>query len=278
LIPPLGPTLYKGQMGKVVVVGGCQEYTGAPFFAAYSALKMGADLAHVFCTTEAAPVIKGYSPELIVHPYLDETHAPEDVLHKLEPWMEKFSRGGSCVIVGPGLGRHPTVVAQAMAILSAFNDRGVPIVLDADGLWILSQDQSWFRDLKRPDRLVLTPNVAELARLDGIDVGAATVVKKGPVDDIRQHGRTVYTCDEPGSLRRAGGQGDVLTGCIATFIAWNARSSADVDLAPSALAGCVVARRASRRAFEAKGRAMGATDVIEELGRVINDLEDKERA
>lgn len=30
----------------------------------------GADLSHVFCAIEAAPVIKSYSPELIVHPVL----------------------------------------------------------------------------------------------------------------------------------------------------------------------------------------------------------------
>lgn len=30
----------------------------------------GADLSHVFCAREAAPVIKSYSPELIVHPVL----------------------------------------------------------------------------------------------------------------------------------------------------------------------------------------------------------------
>ncbi len=30
----------------------------------------GADLSHVFCTKDAAPVIKSYSPELIVHPVL----------------------------------------------------------------------------------------------------------------------------------------------------------------------------------------------------------------
>lgn len=30
----------------------------------------GADLSHVFCTSDAAVVIKSYSPELIVHPLL----------------------------------------------------------------------------------------------------------------------------------------------------------------------------------------------------------------
>jgi hypothetical protein len=35
----------------------------------------GADLSHVFCTKDAAPVIKSYSPELIVHPVLEESYS-----------------------------------------------------------------------------------------------------------------------------------------------------------------------------------------------------------
>lgn len=34
----------------------------------------GADLSHVFCTKDASPVIKSYSPELIVHPVLEESY------------------------------------------------------------------------------------------------------------------------------------------------------------------------------------------------------------
>jgi len=30
----------------------------------------GADLVHIFCEESAAQVIKSYSPELIVHPYI----------------------------------------------------------------------------------------------------------------------------------------------------------------------------------------------------------------
>ena len=38
------------------------------------AVQIGADLSHVFCTEGAATVIKSYSPELIVHPYLPDSH------------------------------------------------------------------------------------------------------------------------------------------------------------------------------------------------------------
>ena len=85
-------------------IGGCREYTGAPYFASVSALKVtrcqrawhchfaqlicithfaypaqiGADLSHVFCTSGAATVIKTYGPDLIVHPYLPDSTDYED--------------------------------------------------------------------------------------------------------------------------------------------------------------------------------------------------------
>eukprot|EP00958_Prasinococcus_capsulatus_P025676 scaffold4409_cov369-Prasinococcus_capsulatus_cf.AAC.29 len=49
---------YKGASGTVGVVGGCREYTGAPYFAARSALMVGTDLSHVFCARGAGAVIK----------------------------------------------------------------------------------------------------------------------------------------------------------------------------------------------------------------------------
>lgn len=33
--------LYKGDLGRVGVVGGCREYTGAPYFGAFTALRVG---------------------------------------------------------------------------------------------------------------------------------------------------------------------------------------------------------------------------------------------
>lgn len=58
--------------GRVGVLGGALDYTGAPFFAAISALRVGVDLSHVICSPNAAGAIKGYSPDLIVHPILRE--------------------------------------------------------------------------------------------------------------------------------------------------------------------------------------------------------------
>ena len=62
-------------LGRVGIIGGSFEYTGAPFYAGMAALKTGADLCHIFCAEEAAIPLKSYSPELIVHPFLKTTQA-----------------------------------------------------------------------------------------------------------------------------------------------------------------------------------------------------------
>ena len=125
------------------MVGGCEEYTGAPYFAAMSALRMGADLAHVFCAEGAGHVIKSYSPELIVHPYMREggsgsnggTHTAYDAelvteaMEKIEPWLDRMS----ALVVGPGLGRDPTMCETAKRIIAAACEKDIPLVIDADG-------------------------------------------------------------------------------------------------------------------------------------------------
>ena len=59
IVPHLDTDRHKGQAGRIGIVGGSLEYTGAPYFAAISALKVGADLVHVFCPDAAAQVIIG---------------------------------------------------------------------------------------------------------------------------------------------------------------------------------------------------------------------------
>jgi ATP-dependent NAD(P)H-hydrate dehydratase len=68
VFPPLVSTLRKGDNGRIAVIGGSLEFTGAPFYAAISSLKTGGDLAHIFCSKSASSSIKAYSPEIIVHP------------------------------------------------------------------------------------------------------------------------------------------------------------------------------------------------------------------
>ncbi len=132
VVPKLTYDLYKGQCGRVCIFGGCFMYTGAPYFAAISALRTGCDLVHVFCEREAGQVVKSYSPELIVHPVLDTEYA----LEELDQWLPRFHAvvlGKEAVYralrkklptpmtlsfhaLGPGLGRNQSMMGRISII------------------------------------------------------------------------------------------------------------------------------------------------------------------
>jgi len=66
IFPPLSSKSHKGSHGRIAIIGGSDKYTGAPYYAAQSALNCGVDLVTIFCAQEASVPIKCYSPELMV--------------------------------------------------------------------------------------------------------------------------------------------------------------------------------------------------------------------
>ncbi|CDJ41907.1 ATP-dependent (S)-NAD(P)H-hydrate dehydratase, related [Eimeria tenella] len=117
LLTPLDFKEHKGRYGKVCVIGGSATFTGAPYFAASAALRMGADLATVITTPSAAMAIKAYSPELLVYPILPcrygaERGKPNEQdpfdyqleLARLKIHAEPLLRKVDVVVIGPGLG------------------------------------------------------------------------------------------------------------------------------------------------------------------------------
>ncbi len=259
LIPPFSssPGTRKGQHGKVAVVGGSWEYTGAPYYAAGAALKTGADLVWVLCSEGAGGPIKAYSPEAIVLPALPDSRGAgaATVPSAVRAFAQLAGRLDS-VVVGPGLGRDPAALAAAAGIVEEARAHRLALVLDGDALFLLAQQPGM---LQGYTDAVLTPNAAEFARLwdavegtrgqavpeDELDAAAAlssalggvAILRKGRADTIvagsggssganSSGGGGVFSAivRAPGSPRRCGGQGDVLAGATATFLAW-ARSA-----------------------------------------------------
>ncbi|KAK9815408.1 hypothetical protein WJX72_003195 [[Myrmecia] bisecta] len=320
-VPALTGDKTKGQGGKIATIGGCREYTGAPYFASTTVLKVGADLSHVFCTENAATVIKSYNPELMVHPYIpDEDFRRQmammaatvpkeaglfsgnpysqdqivtDAFQAIDRWLERFD----AVIIGPGLGRDELVHATVKEVIKALRKLNIPMVIDADGLYIVTHNLDLIKGYKN---VILTPNKNEYKRLAdalGVDIEGTdraqhlqkvaqlldgpTLVNKGPQDGITNGQQTLF-CDAEGSKKRAGGQGDVLSGCIAAFTSWATQyekehGRASDGLPPLMLAAygaCFTARQAGAAAFAKKRRSLVAGDVIEEVGSAVDRLFD----
>ncbi|KAL2058571.1 hypothetical protein ABVK25_001299 [Lepraria finkii] len=240
MVPPMLEKFHKGQLGRVAVIGGSENYTGAPYFSAMASARLGADLSHVICTPPAANVIKTYSPNLMVHPIMREigevpaSHEPASEL--ASPIIAMLSNLHT-VVIGPGLGRDKLMQATVAAVIKAAREHNTPLVLDADALWLIQNQPDLIHGYKE---CVLTPNVVEFGRLAkavgiGEDempdtgeagckkvaaaLGGVLILRKGPVDWISD-GSISVKCEQEGGRKRSGGQGDTLTGSIGTLLAY----------------------------------------------------------
>lgn len=120
-------------------------------------------------------------------------------------------------------------------VIEAARKQNMPFVLDADGLNLAQVHPDLVHGYRE---CILTPNVVEFGRLcksKGIDAhkiqdgkgaeelakafGGVTILQKG-VKDYISNGDKTFVCDIKGGLKRSGGQGDTLTGSLATFLAW----------------------------------------------------------
>ncbi|OAQ95672.1 hypothetical protein LLEC1_03197 [Akanthomyces lecanii] len=297
MIPPMLEKFHKGQLGRVAVIGGSQDYTGAPYFSAMASARLGCDLSHVICTPAAGAVIKTYSPNLMVHPLMRESSSesgePTSADKIASPIIDMLARL-HVLVIGPGLGRDPLMQDTVECIICAAKDKRIPIVLDADALQLVQKDLSI---VKGYTEAVLTPNVVEFDRLckaAGVEsrdddsetrrvealanaLEGVTILQKGKRDYV-SNGKITITDDLEGGKKRSGGQGDTLTGSIATFLAWrkayidqlwNDQETPRLDkhemIGLAAFGGSAITRECSRIAFLKRGRSLQASDLTDEI-------------
>lgn len=289
--PKLDGRSHKGQAGRVGVLGGSVDYTGAPYYAAMASLRGGAELIYVFTALEAAAAIKCYSPELIVSSLYSEARLNDPQLQQgelqgfVDRMLDALPRLHS-LCVGPGLGRNEFVLAALAQVIEATSMRSVPLIIDADALWYVTRRPDLVQGQKH---VVLTPNMMEYRLLAKATVGneaaeiqtvcralqGPTIVQKGIVDRICSFSDDKTNvlpveCSEQGSPRRPGGIGDILAGILSTFLAWSSQRGG--NHVQACLAACTVCRMASAAAYARHHRAMVAPDIVSELGPAMQRI------
>lgn len=300
MVPPMLEKFHKGQLGRVAVIGGSEDYTGAPYFSAMASAKLGCDMSHVICEPEAGMVIKTYSPNLMVHPYMRQEknlgpgESVDSVSKKVIDMLDRLH----VLVIGPGLGRDAAMQQTCARVIREARKRGIAFVLDADGLYLAQTQPDLVKGYKE---CILTPNVVEFGRLakaQNIDttkedptklcaklaaaLGGVTIVQKGKVDYI-SNGEITLISDGEGGLKRSGGQGDTLTGSLATLLAyrkayldrlWDHENDMNPEelLTYCAYGGSAITRECSRRAFKEKGRSLQASDLTENIHPAFLDI------
>lgn len=142
---------HKGTNGRLLIVGGSKEYTGAPALAGLAALNAGADLVTIVCPDSAAIPIKSYSPDLIVKNLSGDYINPE----MLEPILE-LSKKVDCVLLGCGAGDKEETKITLNVLAKKFSELKKPMVMDADALKLVDKEL-----VKNQENLIITPHMGE---------------------------------------------------------------------------------------------------------------------
>lgn len=213
---------HKGNYGRILLICGSRGYTGAAALSAMGALRSGAGVAYLAVPESIYEIEATKLLEPVVIPLPDQNgmlsaKAIENILSLL-PKMD-------AVLIGPGIGQSEGILAVVKNVLEYSN---CPVVLDADGINVLSKHKDILRDRTYPT--ILTPHDGEFCRLGG-DIGkdrcAAAVsmaLDLGCILLLKGHrtiitdGNTVYVNHTGNPGMATGGSGDVLAGIIVSLI------------------------------------------------------------
>ena len=299
---------YKGFRGKICITGGTENYTGAVYYTALASLRAGADLTYLYCSANNSNVIRSYSPELIVHPYLyndfDDDLLLQDgfqqkrlekLINNIKIWFPRFT----CFVIGPGLGgrEKPEIMVRMLAEMIKNIPENRPLILDADALYFIANYLSEIEKLmgescQFPSLTLLTPNLVEYQRLMNCKFLPESklfknciVLQKGKTDILHFYKNNqvdkqiFYDYDDKtfSINRRPGGLGDVLVGILATYLNWfHKKDGVSVegseDFLIKTLEQSLSLNRACQRiAYNSKGVGMLSTDVIDCISETTFD-------
>jgi len=262
LLPRREYDAYKNQFGRIGVVAGSKGFVGAALMTSQGALRAGAGLVEVFVPEEIYEIVAAAAPM-------------ESMVKPIRSYRDLLKQKADVWALGPGLG-----TSHADEILELIEKATQPMVLDADGLNILSKKMSALRHCK--GARLLTPHPGEMKRLfpdhkeSRAEIAtkfcsrfAVTLLLKGSRTVVakRDQPLSYNTTGNPGMA--TGGMGDVLTGVCAGLVGQG------LSLYDAARVGAWLCGRAAEMAIFNHGQSEQSLlprDVLDHLGEAFNEL------
>lgn len=254
----------KGTFGKVLLIAGSEDMPGASVLCGQAILRTGAGMLKIVVPKENRQILTAALPEAMIAAYDSEETALEQI--------EKGLRWADVAVLGPGIGMSKLAEAMTAYVMK---NCSLPLVLDADGLNIISQNLEWLRQRSCP--CILTPHMGELARLLGQSVSKTKEDFFEKIQDFSEQYQVQCVCkdavtctvmprrriyiNQTGNCGMAtAGSGDVLTGMIGGLLA------VGTPMAYAGPLGAYLHGACGDRIKEEKGAAhLIAGDLIREL-------------
>ncbi|MGB8452302.1 MAG: NAD(P)H-hydrate dehydratase [Anaerocolumna sp.] len=280
----------KGTYGKVLIIAGSVNMSGACYFSAKAAYRMGSGLVKVMTPAENRIIIQSQIPEALIYTYdvgTIDNNEIDKILKEIE-WA-------NVIVIGPGIGVSD--VSRQLLELVLKKDK-TPIIIDADGINLLAQkvnelenkSDTEFNRIEAvasflPQHTVLTPHLKELSVLLNMTIENITsnlletanyCTFKNNLLFVLKDARTIVANDDKRYINisgnngmATGGTGDVLTGIIAALIAQG------LDTGEAAKLGVYIHGLAGDKACETKGSySLMASDIIDALPLTIKHNQD----
>jgi hydroxyethylthiazole kinase-like uncharacterized protein yjeF len=262
LLPRRKFSAYKNEFGRIGVIAGSPGFVGAALMTTEGALRGGAGLVELFVPRDIYSIVAAAAPaEAMVKPLRSYRDLLEE---KIDVWA-----------LGPGLGN-----AEAKDILKVIERATAPMVVDADGLNILSGEIEILKRCAGPR--LLTPHPGEMKRLfdsgkmsragtakNFVDLFSVTLLLKGARTIVAERGRPLSYNSTGNPGMATGGMGDVLTGVCAGLIGQG------LSLYDAARVGAWSCGRAAEIAIFENGESEESLlprDVLKNLGRALTEL------
>ena len=208
---------YKGDYGRLLLIGGTYPYGGAIMMAPLAAVHSGAGLVTVATDQENIPALHSQLPEAMAFAVTDQ-----------ELLAEQIAKAG-VILLGPGLNSNELGAHLVELVFDRVQPHQV-LILDGGAISLYTRLALPFPQA----HLVFTPHQKEWEAMSGLAIGdqgeeatrqslsqlppASILVQKGPQTKIWQQGQTdYYQLSVGGPYQATGGMGDTLAGMIAGF-------------------------------------------------------------
>jgi NAD(P)H-hydrate epimerase len=246
MLPVRSRSGHKGSFGKALIIAGSVNYTGAAFLAASGALRIGTGWVTLAVASDLYPILAGMLPEATWILLSSETGViSQDALPVIHENLTRYNT----VLIGCGLGLEKTTAQFFRGVIDHRKNADRPfgffptaekaaipedpsdpaMVIDADGLKLLSQIPHWKDELQKNS--IFTPHPGEMAMLTGLRVEEIQADRVGTVTKFAREWGQVVVLKGPGTLIAApdgrcavipmatsalahAGTGDVLAGII----------------------------------------------------------------
>jgi NAD(P)H-hydrate epimerase len=259
----------KGDNGRVLVIAGGGDYTGAPAYVSMASYLSGVDLVYLVSPLKITNRIVSKYPE-IIPVSLKEEYLTLNSLKVIEGIIDKVD----VVIAGPGLTTEKEVGEAINEVIEMVLNKRKKCVLDADALKLS-------RRKELNEQFVITPHAGEFKAFFGIEVGMdfkerikavkkvsgtfkGVILLKGYVDIISQS-ENIRLNKSGNPAMTVGGTGDVLAGLIGGLMA---RGLKPFD---AACVGAYLNGISGSMAYKEKGDSLLPTDLLNYLPKAISN-------